>query len=85
MNHLALFLRRLRDEEDGHVIAGIPALIGAFGALALACGAAEDISWVAYMGGVLLAVGVLGGSLARHRGIDYEIYDRLETLEKPRT
>lgn len=83
MTRIVHFLTRVRDEEDGHVAAGVPALLGAFGALAVACGAAEDISWVAYLGGILLAVGILGGSIARHRAIDYEIYDRLEKLEKP--
>lgn len=81
MERLALFLWRLREEEDGHVSSGVPALLGAFGALALACGASEDISWVAYLGGILLAVGIMGGAIARHRGIDYEVYDRLDKLE----
>jgi hypothetical protein len=83
MTRVADFFKRVRDEEDGHLMAGVPALIGALGALAVACGAAEDISWVAYLGGILLAVGVMGGSIARHRTIDYEVYDRLEKLEKP--
>lgn len=82
MKHLVHLLRRLRDEEDGHIGVAVPGLVAAIGALALACGAAEDISWVAYLGGVLLAVGIMASGVARHRTIDYEIYGRLEKLEK---
>ena len=82
MKHLVHLLRRLRDEEDGHIAVALPGLVAAIGALALACGAAEDISWVAYLGGVLVAVGIVASGVARHRTIDYEIYGRLEKLEK---
>ena len=82
MNFLVDFFRRVRDEEDGHIAVGMPGLVSVVGALALACGAAEDISWVAYVGGVLLGVGIMGASVLRHRTIDYEIFDRLEKLEK---
>ena len=82
MRTMQSLARRVRDEEDGHIAVAVPGLVAAIGALALACGAAEDISWVAYLGGVLLAVGIVGAGVIRHRGIDYEIYDRLEKLEK---
>jgi hypothetical protein len=81
MDRLIRFLKRVRDEEEGHIGVGLASLVAAFGALALACGAAEDISWVAYLGGVLLGLGIFAGGVARHRGIDYEVYSRLDKLE----
>ncbi len=82
MQHLVEFLRRVRDEEDGHAIPAIPALFAAVGGLALACGSANDIEWVSWLGGVLVAVGVVGAALAHHVTIDYEVFDRLEKLEQ---
>ena len=82
MNHLVGFLRRVRDEEEGHAMVAMPGLVAAIGALALACGAAEDISWVAYLGGVVLGLGIIGSGVARHRSIDYDVYARLDKLEK---
>jgi hypothetical protein len=82
MQQMADFLRRVREEEDGHAVLALPGLVAAIGALALACGAAEDISWVAYLGGALVAIGAVAAPLVRHMTIDYEVYGRLEKLEK---
>jgi hypothetical protein len=82
MQYLVHFLQRLRDEEDGHIGVALPGLVAGIGALALACGAADGPDWVAYLGGVLLGLGIVASGVARHRTIDYEIYGRLEKLEK---
>lgn len=68
--------------EDGHAPPALLAVVGAAGAIALGIGAAEDSSIVAIIGGVVLGVGVLGGSVAEHLMIDYEVYKRLDDLEK---
>ncbi len=81
LSQFVRIFRRLREEEDGHALVGMPGLIGAIGALVLAYGAAEGESAAVWIGGVVLALGVMGTAIARHRGIDYEIYDRLEKLE----
>jgi hypothetical protein len=75
-------LRHLRDDEQGHVIVGVPALVAAIGAVVLGIGAASESDVTSIVGGVVLGVGIFGASLARHRGIDYEVYTRLDKLEK---
>jgi hypothetical protein len=75
-------LRRVRDEEEGHVAVAVPGLVAAIGAIALGIGASEDSSAVAIIGGIVLGVGIMGAGVARHRDVDYGIYERLEKLEK---
>jgi len=82
MTRLMHLLRRARDEEEGHVAVAVPGLVAAIGAVALGIGASEDSSAAAIIGGIVLAVGVMGAGVVRHRNIDYEIYERLEKLEK---
>jgi hypothetical protein len=74
-------LRELQS-EDGHAppLAGI--LIGAAGAILLACGAAEDSGPLTIIGGIVLAVGLLATSVISHMSVEYDIYRRLESLEK---
>ncbi|MEX0683906.1 MAG: hypothetical protein WD904_03335 [Dehalococcoidia bacterium] len=68
--------------EKGHVEVGMLALIGAAGAIALGIGVAADSDIVAIGGGIATGVGIFVGSLLRHRVIDYDVYRRLENLEK---
>ncbi len=82
MNQLIGAYQRIRDDERGHVEVGVPALVGAIGAIVLGIGAGGGGDVVAIIGGIVLAVGVMGGSLARHRAIDYDIWTRLDKLEK---
>lgn len=74
-------LRRIRDDETGHVMVGVPALVAAIGAVVLGYGAAED-GTIAVIGGWILGVGVFLASVAHHRAVDYEVFDRLDKLEK---
>jgi len=48
----------------------------------LGIGASEDSGAAAIIGGIVLGVGVMGAGVVRHRNIDYEVYERLEKLEK---
>jgi len=75
-------LRHLERNEDGHAPPALLAVVGAAGAIALGIGAAEDSSIVAIIGGVVLGIGVLGAIVANHLTVDYEIYRRLDELEK---
>jgi hypothetical protein len=75
-------IQRFNDDERGHLEAGGPSLLGAIGAIMLGIGAAGDTDWVPIAGGVILGIAIMAAGVARHRGIDYGIYARLETLEK---
>lgn len=74
-------LRRIRDDETGHVMVGVPALVAAIGAVLLGYGAAQDDT-IAVIGGWVLGLGVFATAIAGHRGVDYEVYERLNKLEK---
>lgn len=68
--------------EEGHAAPAVAALIGAVGAILLGIGAANDTGALAIVGGILAAVGILGGPLLEHVKVDYGIYERIEKLEK---
>ena len=56
--------------------------VAAAGAIALGIGAANDTGWLAIVGGVVLGVGIIGLSVLSHMMIEYDIYARLDKLEK---
>ena len=70
-------------DEHGHAQTLPGTLIAAVGAIALGIGAAnDDLDWLAITGGIVLALGIaIAGSL-HHIFVDYDIYGRLEKLEK---
>ena len=74
--------QRIRDDESGHVMVGMPSLVAAIGAVVLGYGAAGDSDVAAVAGGFVLGLGIMAASIARHRSIDYDVYERLEKLEK---
>ncbi len=82
MSRLIRNLRHLERSEEGHAAPLLLAIVGAAGAIALGIGASEDSSIVAIVGGVVLGLGVIGAIVANHMTIDYEIYNRLNDLEK---
>ena len=82
MNGIVKALVQLRDDEQGHAMVGGPSLVAAIGAIVLAIGAASDTDWVTITGGVILGVGIFLSGLARHRFFDYDIWRRLDKLEK---
>ncbi len=75
-------LRRLERSEEGHAAPLLLAIVAAAGAIALGIGASEDSSIVAIVGGVVLGLGVIAAFTANHLTIDYDIYERLNDLEK---
>ncbi len=82
MSRLIRNLRHLERSEEGHAAPLLLAIVAAAGAIALGIGASEDSSIVAIVGGVVLGLGVIGAIAADHLTIDYEIYNRLDELEK---
>jgi hypothetical protein len=68
--------------EDGHAFPAMGALVGAVGAILLGIGAAGDTGWLSVTGGIVLAVGVLAASVVNHMTVEYDIFGRLEKLEK---
>jgi len=75
-------IQRIRDDERGHVIVGVPSLAAGIGAVMLGFGAAEDSYGLAVAGGIVLGVAIFLTGLARHREIDYDVFSRLDKLEK---
>ena len=68
--------------EDGHAGPLPGALIGAVGAILLGAGAAVGTGWLDIVGAVVLAVGLVGALVLNHVTVEYDIYARLESLEK---
>jgi hypothetical protein len=75
------FMEWLTQSEEGHAMAALPVLGAMAGAIVLAIGAVNDSSVTTIIGGIVLAIGILAGSLAEHVVVDYDVYARLEKLE----
>jgi hypothetical protein len=75
-------IQAFHEDESGHIVPGAANLIPATGAVVLAIGAASNSDVVTIIGGVALALGLVIASFLRHREIDYDIYARLEVIEK---
>jgi hypothetical protein len=82
MRHVSAGLRAIHQNEEGHAFPGAAALVGAIGAILLGIGAANDSGGLAIAGGILAGVGFLAASLLEHMKVDYNIFGRLENLEK---
>lgn len=68
--------------EDGHAPPLIGVLIGGAGAILLAVGSANDSGVLAIVGGIVLAVGLFAAAVLNHTTVEYDIYARLDKLEK---
>lgn len=69
-------------QEEGHALPALGNLVAAAGAIALAIGACDNRDWLTIVGGIVLAVGIVAGGVLEHMGVDYDIFGRLEKLEK---
>ena len=76
------WLRSFHQSEEGHVAVASGALLAAAGVIALGIGAANDTGWLAIAGGIVSGIGILANHVIRHRGIDWDVYHRLEEIEK---
>ena len=82
MTRIITIIRALNAGEEGHAPPLVATLLSAAGAIVLAVGAAEDSSIAAYVGGIVLGLGLLAAPLVTHITIEYEIFRRLDDLEK---
>ena len=82
MNRIIGALKQINDDERGHVEVGLPSLIAGIGAVFLGIGAGGGGAVLAIIGGVVLGVGIFATGLLRHRQIDYNVWERLDKLEK---
>lgn len=67
--------------EEGHGATLISPLVAAVGALLLGCGAAEDIYWLAIVGSIVLAVGLVVLMVYNHGTVEKGMYGRLDKLD----
>ena len=70
------------NDEGGHAAPLPGLLIAAAGLVCLGIGAANDTGWLAIAGGIAAAVGIVATDLLNHLSIDYNVFGRLEKLEK---
>jgi H+/gluconate symporter-like permease len=82
MTRLIRAIQQIHNDERDHVEVGVPALIAGVGAVLLGIGAGGGGDVLAIIGGVVLGVGLFVASLLRHRQIDYDVWTRLDKLEK---
>jgi hypothetical protein len=82
MKRLISAIQQIHDDERGHVEVGVPSLVAAVGAILLGIGAGGGGAVLAIIGGIVLGVGIFGTGLLRHRQIDYDVWRRLDKLEK---
>jgi hypothetical protein len=79
-------MERLKDEfrngEEGHGTPVLGALAAAAGAILLGIGSANDTGVLAIIGGIVLAVGIVGMLVLQHMTVEWGIFERLEKLEK---
>ena len=77
-----LTLAAVHANEEGHAVPAVASLAGAIGAILLGIGAANDSGGLAIAGGVIAGVGFLAGAILEHMKVDYDLYRRIEILEK---
>jgi len=82
MTRFTRAIQRIHNDERGHVEVGVPSLIAGIGAVILGIGAGGGGAVLAIIGGVVLGVGIFATGLLRHRQIDYDLWRRLDKLEK---
>jgi hypothetical protein len=82
MDRIGPIVGDLNRSEEGHALPGLGALLGAAGAVMLGFGAAGDNDAIAIVGGIVAGVGILAASVLEHMNVDYNVFDRLEKLEK---
>ena len=73
-------LARLHRGEEGHAALGVTDFVAVAGAILMAVGAAEAESVLAYIGGMVLAIGFFASGITRHRLVGYDTWHRLERL-----
>jgi hypothetical protein len=75
------FLRRLHEDEAGHMAPAGLSLLGIVAAVALAWGIIGDIDWLVIVGAIALGLAAQAGGPLTHREVDYAVFERLGRLE----
>jgi hypothetical protein len=76
-------LVEMLNDERGHAGPLPGMLLAAVGAVVLGIGAAsDDLGWLAIVGGIVLAAGIIAAFLMNHVLVEYDIYARLDEVEK---
>ncbi|GIW13477.1 MAG: hypothetical protein KatS3mg062_0916 [Tepidiforma sp.] len=78
---LGTAVRRVHEDEAGHVTSAVGALVAGAGAVLLGIGAANDTGWLAVAGGIVAGVGIVGWEVLRHYSIDQKLMGRLDRME----
>lgn len=68
--------------EEGHAAPALGVLLAAAGMVIVGIGAASDTGWLAVVGGIVAAAGLIGGDALRHSMIDKEFFRRTDELMK---
>ena len=74
-------LAKLKRDESGHAELLVNDLVKVIGVILLAAGAAASEDVITIVGGVVLALGIVGTTIRHHMTIEYPIFDRLNALE----
>ena len=82
MTRLMTAIQQIHNDERGHVKVGVPSLVAGIGAVSLGLRARGGGAVLAIIGGVVLGIGIFATGLLRHRQIDYDLWRRLDKLEK---
>lgn len=82
MTRLGKFIGFVHRNEEGHAMPAVASFVGAVGAILLGIGAANDSDGLAIAGGILAGVGFLAGAILEHMNVDYNVFRRLENLER---
>ena len=70
------------NNESGHAGPLPAALLGAVAAIVLGIAVAADVGWLAIVSGIILGGSILALPVMNHILVEYEIYGRIEELEK---
>ena len=68
--------------EEGHAIAALAGVIAGAGIIVMAISAANGTDWLTITGGVVAGVGVVAAQALHHRQVDYELFQRLDAIDK---
>jgi hypothetical protein len=68
--------------EEGHALPALAVLLAAAGMVIVGIGAANGTGWLAVVGGIVAAAGLIGADVLRHSMIDKEFYRRTDELMK---
>ena len=67
--------------EEGHAEPYVGVIIGSAGLIALGIGAAGDTGWLAIVGGIAAAVGLVVSFAINHATVEKGMYGRLDKLD----